>query len=164
MAEGILVSEAGGIGFSNLVGFTMEVAEPTAIKRRIDALLVRLAKAGARHSNRVITRVVHRDAVKRTVTMQAMLPLRGDTLAADVVCSDGVFEAFPEYSIGPCLHASIPNDPRCFKQTVEEFLRRIQHGGLEDYDASRQHIIEVARIDMYGAVLGFDLYMELVER
>lgn len=148
--------------FKNLIGFRREISNPSTIKREIDLLLRRLGRANALHANKVITKVMDRNIERRTVDMQIMLPLKG-TSGIDELIGENEYFYIDKYEISQSYRISIPNDPNQFKRAAEYFLQLSTGDGLDKFDAGRQHIIEVARIDLYGSTLGFDLYLEIAK-
>jgi hypothetical protein len=147
--------------FENLASFSVEVANPLVLKRELDRLIAKLGRANAVHANRVVTRVLGKDKTRGVVDMQVMIPLRHPDAAESFFAANDRYTLVPEYSIGPSYRISIPNDQALFRQAAEKFLQMGSGTGLAQFDATRQHIIEVSRIDLYGNVLGFDLYMEI---
>lgn len=147
--------------FEDLIAFRKEVANPKGMKREIDTLLSRMGRLNAIHSNRVITKIMGRKALKHIVDMQIMLPLKKKTGINAILESYSNYFYINKYKINKSYHIRISNDQQQFRKAVEKFLKISNGEGLNKFSSNRQHIIEVARIDFYGNTLGFDLYMEI---
>lgn len=134
------------------------------MKRNIDKLVDILNKMKINHKNKVITKVISRNNIKKTITMRIHIPvLKSDNIKT-------FLEKYPMYEYknqfiikkGYCI--SISNNMQDFKKAVELFMSKMSEGkavDLQKYDVSNNNIIEVSRIGYDGTVLGFDLYMEV---
>lgn len=149
------------IVFENLVCFEKELANPQIMKKEMDQLIRRLGKHKIQHTNRVITKVIQHHKERKTILMQIMVPIAAAN-DIDFFLADYDVEYFfiEEYMLKESIKASIPNDMNEFKRAVNAFVHYANVNDVNDLDFKNNHIIEIAKVDMHGTILGFDLHME----
>lgn len=153
------IEEIDEIKISNLVIFQKEISNPMLVKKEIDNLIHRLKKFGCRHTHRVITKVLSRNEQKRTITLQIMVPV------IDAEKIDLFIKKYQEYrfletfQLNQSLKISIPNETEAFKKAVNTF---VQYSDVKDINGfgKDNHVIEIAKVDVHGTVIGFDLHLE----
>lgn len=69
------ISETENIVFEDLLFFEHEVTRPQIVKQEIDAVMPKLRKLGINHKNIVISKVVHTNLIKKTMTIQLRIPI-----------------------------------------------------------------------------------------
>ncbi|ADH60235.1 hypothetical protein Tmath_0471 [Thermoanaerobacter mathranii subsp. mathranii str. A3] len=154
-----------GIKFENLIYFEKEVVNPISIQQEVRKLIDRLKDGGIFYKNRLITKVIEKDITKKTVTMRIMIEV-------EISEGSGIYnflKNYPQYryledfSIGKSYSISISNDVEEFKNAISLLISKIDSDvkDINNYDLSKNNIIEIARIDYDGNVIGFDLFLEI---
>jgi hypothetical protein len=149
--------------FDHLICFEREITNPNLIKKNMDELVNVLNKMQVGHKNRVITKVIGRDKIKKTVTMRIYIQVNDETKIDKFIEKYPMYKYVDKFIIEKGYLISISNSMEEFKQAVELFMNEVKHdnNGLDNYDVSNNSVIEVSRIGYDGTVLGFDLYMEI---
>lgn len=150
-------------GFEYLIYFEKEISNPNLIKRSLDDLVNKLNKTQVGHKNRVITKVIGRDKLKKSVTMRIYIEVDDKTKIDEFIEQYEMYKCLDKFTIEKGYMISISNNMEEFKQAVNMFMSEVKNdnSGLDNYDVSNNNIIEVSRISYDGTVLGFDLYMEI---
>ena len=147
--------------FNDLVCFEKEVANPRVIKSELDKLVERLNKNAVGHKNRVITNVIKRDNVKKTVTMKINVEVRDKTNIDNVLDRYPQYQYLPQYIIKEGYLISISNNMEDFNKAIHMLMKQVKKDfNIEEYDFSKNSLIEVSKIGYDGSVLGFDLFLE----
>lgn len=146
--------------FQNLVVFKKEIANPLLMKKEMDKLIERLGKYGHKHCHKVITKVIERNEEKKTIILQIMVPI-GD--ATNINMFLDVYDQYTfidKYTLKDSICISISNNMKDFKRAVEKFVEYADVLNVNELDFKKNHIIEIAKVDTNGIVIGFDLHME----
>lgn len=149
--------------FKDLICFESEIMNPQEMKKNIDKLVDILNKMKINHKNKVITKVISRNALKKTITMRIHIPVMESQNIQSFLNKYPMYEYLDEFIIKEGYFISISNKMTDFKKAVELFMQKMNESknvDIEKYDVSKNNIIEVSRIGYDGTVLGFDLYME----
>lgn len=161
VTKNIKLLSCNDISFERLICFKEEVANPQMMKNKLNQLIWRLDRHKIKHRHRVITKVLRHYKERKTILMQIMVPLvvqaNPDSFMADY---DGEYFFLRGYNLGESIKISIANDMNDFKSAVEAFVRYKNMNNVSDLDFKNNHIIEIAKIDTNGMILGFDLHME----
>ncbi|MFS8651088.1 MAG: hypothetical protein FWJ66_04125 [Caldibacillus sp.] len=158
------VVECGAIIFEHLLRFRKEIDNPLVIKKDMDLLIKRLKKKGYYHTNRVITRVLEKDSRKKTIKLEIIVPVVKDKDLMDFIAEYPQYEYVEKYIMPESIKISIANDPEQFQQAVQKFTEYAKLNDQEKLDLQKNHIIEIAKIDLNGNVVAFDLHMEKISK
>lgn len=148
--------------FQNLVVFKKEIANPLLMKKEMDKLIKRLGKYGHKHCHKVITKVIERNEEKKTITLQIMVLIED---ATNIKAFLDVYDQYTfvyKYILKDSICISISNNMEDFKRAVGKFVEYADALTVNELDFKKNHIIEIAKVDMNGTVIGFDLYMEKI--
>ncbi|MFZ5354006.1 MAG: hypothetical protein ACOZCL_14975 [Bacillota bacterium] len=148
--------------FENLIYFEKEVSNPRVMKNEIDALVDKLSQMKILHTHRVISRVISKDLIKKTVNMLIMIPIKDAAGVERFLQKHGQYGFMPKYELRESYRISIPNDMTDFRKAVEKFVEYSNSDSINSFDLKNNHVIEIAKIDMGGNVLGFDLHLEKI--
>lgn len=149
--------------FVDLICFQSEVTNPQQMKKEIDKLVDILNKMKIKHKNKVITKVIGKNVVKKTMTMKIHIPIITNENVHKISEKYPMYKYQKEFLIKKGYMISISNDMAEFKKAVELFISKTnnnENADIQNYDVSNNNIIEVSKIGYDGSVLGFDLYME----
>lgn len=153
--------EVDNIVFEKLIVFKKELGNPQVMKKEINQLIRRLNKYKIKHRHRVITKVIKHDREKKTISIQILLPVTCEnniqTFLSDY---DGYYYFLNKYSLKQSILISIPNEMNAFKRAVDVFVQYENMNDVYDLDIKNNHIIEIAKVDIHGTILGFDLHIE----
>lgn len=160
MLKELEIIETDTLVFTEIVAFKKEISNPMTMKKEMDKLIERLGKKGHTHCNKVITKVIGRDKKKKTITIQIMVPI---TESHNIQGFFKKYESYffiDQYTLKESIKISIPNDMNEFKRAVDLFVKYAKASNVNEIDLNKNHIIEIAKVDMNGTVVGFDLHME----
>ncbi|MFA9555706.1 hypothetical protein ACERII_00150 [Evansella sp. AB-rgal1] len=146
--------------FQHIISFTKEMNNPMLMKKEMDKLIERLGRKGHKHKHRVITKVLARNEEMKTLTLQIMVPLKENYDVTLFLKDHEEYELINEYYIKDSLKISIPNDMNEFKRAVNTFVNYYKDTNINELDLKNNHIIEIAKVDAFGTVIGFDLHLE----
>ena len=152
------------ISFELLISFENEISNPIQIKKQIDKLIAILNKIDIRHRNKVISKVIKKDLIKKTITMKIYIPITNNEKITEFLKDYPMYQYEKVFNIKKGYYISISNNMYDFKKAVELFMCKMNNtkeADVNSYDVSNNNnIIEVANIGYDGTVLGFDLYLE----
>lgn len=152
--------------FKDLICFKSEITNPQEMKKNIDKLVNLLNKMKIYHKNEVISKVIDKNSIKKTVTIQIYIPIQKSKNIDAFFYKYPAYKYQKEFIIKRGYWISISNNMEEFKKAVGLFISKMNNEesiNVQNYDVSNNSIIEVSRIGYDGAVLGFDLYMEVNE-
>lgn len=149
--------------FNNLICFEKEIINPKEMKKSIDKLVDLLNNMKIIHKNKVITKVIDKNKIKKTITMKIHIQVENTENIKDFIDKYPRYEYKKSFIIKKGYLISISNNMDQFKKAVKLYMKKTNnnsHEDIENYDVCNNNIIEVSRIGYDGTVLGFDLYME----
>lgn len=150
--------------FYHIVAFKKEIFNPLLMKKEMDKLIERLGRSGFRHNNRVITKIIDRKPDKKTIVLQIMVPIVDPQNIHLFFDQYEQYFFIPEYFLDESISISIANDMEEFKKAVNQFVQYANLSDVNDIDFKNNHIIEIAKVDVNGNVIGFDLHMEKIKK
>ncbi|REJ25588.1 hypothetical protein [Caldibacillus debilis] len=142
--------------FKNTLCCTGYFSNPYEVKEKVNGMIRFLKKLGIGHSNRVISKVLKKKKGDRgnVLKMEVMISCSNKISGESLSKSEFIFREL--FVIDPSIKVSIPNNPKSFQQAVQTMLSYAKKNNLETIEP----IIEVFKIDRYGNVIGFDLYLQ----
>lgn len=149
------ISETENIVFEDLLFFEREVTRPQIVKQEIDAVMPKLRKLGINHKNIVISKVVHTNLIKKTMTIQLRIPIEVNERLFDFFRENQQYKLEKSFVIHKGIKLEISNNERDFHAGIQQ-LMDLRPG----FDMSNNLIIEMSRISYDGRVLGFELFLE----
>lgn len=156
----LIIVETDKLVFANVVSFSKEISNPMIMKKEMDQLIERLGKYKIKHCHKVITKVVDRNENKKTIVLKIMVPVADRNGLEDFLDQYKQYIFSESYNMNSSVRISIPNDMNEFKRAVEKFVEYSNLSNVNDLNLKENHIIEVAKVDLKGNVIGFDLHME----
>lgn len=154
------IVELDAIVFTDLIVFQKEIANPLLMKQEMDKLIRRLGKYKYKHHHKVITKVLKRNEIKKTINILIMVPIVKDYDLTPFLEQYDQYSYVEEFILKKSSKISIPNDMDEFKRAVQSFIHYSEANEIKDLDLKNNPIIEVAKVDTSGTIIGFDLHME----
>ncbi|WP_100332612.1 hypothetical protein [Bacillus xiapuensis] len=160
--EELEIIETEALVFKEIVAFQKEISNPMVMKKEMDQLIGRLSKNGHKHCHKVITKVIGRNEKKKTITLQIMVPISDSHYIQRFLDKYDDYFFMDHYKLGKSIKISIPNDMNEFKRAVDQFVKYAHASHVNEMDLGSNPIIEIAKVDMNGTIVGFDLHMEKI--